>query len=443
MPYTLSNHEREVLSEFRANGTPSESRRAQIILLSETGTTGKEIAAAVKLSVRQVRYWQHHWQERGLAIFGDDLAPAASITETPALDFTAEDRQEEAPDTAAEEVQEESTPEAPAPRPGIDVPRLPLELRATVGLLPDDAMAEAGRKVMLFHFERMLLHEPASRLGEDIEAVHDMRVAIRRTRSALRLFRPFYDAETIRPFRRSLRRIALTLGEVRDLDVFIDKAQQFSQRYPDSSLAPLFVEWQDRLADARATLIEELDGKKFRRFVKKFHIFLTTPGKGALTLAEPGQVAAYQVRHVAPRLIYEHYEQVRAYDPVIGSASLPTLHMLRIAFKRFRYTLEFFEEVLGPDVKPVIKEVKGMQDLLGDLNDTRVAGELLRDFVDQQYAEYGGRLLSARPDITGVIEYAAAQDAEQQRLLAALPKAWANFNRDDLRRCLALAVAAL
>jgi CHAD domain-containing protein/transposase-like protein len=431
MPYTLSDHEREVLGEFRANGSPSEARRAQIILLSETGTTGKEIAAAVDLSVRQVRYWQHQWQERGLDIFGDNLP---SITETPALDFTVEDEDEES--LPVEEV-------PPAPRPGIDEPRLPLELRETVGLLPDDAMAEAGRKVLLFHFERMLLNEPGSRLGEDIEAVHDMRVAIRRMRSALRLFRPFYDAETIRPFRRALSQITLTLGEVRDLDVFIAKAQQFTQQYPDSGLAPLFTEWQDRLADARETLIEELDGKKYRRFAKKFHAFLITPGKGALPLPESGEVIAFQVRHVAPRLIYEHYEQVRAYDTVIGGASLATLHALRIAFKRFRYTLEFFEEVLGPEVKPVIKEVKGMQDLLGDLNDTRVAGELLRDFVDQQYAEYGGRLLSVRPDITGVIEYAAAQDAEQQRLLAALPPAWTEFNRDEVRRCLALAVAAL
>ncbi len=434
MPYTLSDHERQVLGEYRANGSPSEARRAQIILLSESGATGKEIAATVELSVRQVRHWQSKWQEEGLAIFGDDVSSEASITETPATDAPSEE-------VPAVEATEEVVP--PAPRPGIDEPRLPLELRETVGLLPDDAMAEAGRKVLLFHFERMLLHEPGSRLGEDIEAVHDMRVAVRRMRSALRLFGPFYDAETIRPFRRALRRITLTLGEVRDLDVFISKAHQFTQQYPDSGLAPLFAEWEERLADARETLIEELDGKKYRRFVRKFHTFLITPGEGALPLMEPGLITAYQVRHVAPRLIYEHYEHVRAYEPVIGTASLPTLHALRIAFKRFRYTLEFFEEVLGPEIKPVIKEIKGMQDLLGDLNDTRVAGELLRDFVDQQYAEFGGRLLSARPDITGVIEYAAAQDAEQQRLLAALPKAWADFNRDEIRRDLALAVAAL
>ena len=94
----------------------------------------------------------------------------------------------------------------------------------------------------------------------------------------------------------------------------------------------------------------------------------------------------YQVRHIAPRLIYEHYERVRAYETVLDGAPISTLHALRIDFKRFRYTLEFFEEVLGPEIKSVIKETKIMQDHLGDLNDTQVAGDMLREIIDESPA---------------------------------------------------------
>jgi CHAD domain-containing protein len=325
----------------------------------------------------------------------------------------------------------------------VEVARLPLQLQEKVGMLPDDPMAEAARKALLFHFERMLLHEPGSRAGQDIEAVHDMRVATRRMRSALRLFKPFFEADALRPFRRHLRRIALALGEVRDLDVFMEKALSYGHNHPEVDLSPLLATWETQRQQARRVLIKQMDGKSFSRFVTEFHTFLTTPGMGAMPLPVPGNAAAYQVRHIAPRVIYEHYEQVRAYDTVLDGASLLTLHALRIAFKRLRYTVEFFEEVLGPEAKLVIKEIRGMQDHLGDLNDTRVVGEVLREFVDQHNAEYSGVPIFLRPDISGVAMYARAREAEQERLVATFPAAWANFNRDDVRRALALAVAAL
>ena len=58
----------------------------------------------------------------------------------------------------------------------------------TPGVLADDSIAEAGRKVLRFHFARMLLREPGPRLGGDAEELHGMRVATRRQRAAWRIF---------------------------------------------------------------------------------------------------------------------------------------------------------------------------------------------------------------------------------------------------------------
>jgi CHAD domain-containing protein/transposase-like protein len=412
MSYTLSEHERARLLDLRDHGPAPLARRAQIILLSELGTPVSAIAADVALTSAQVYHWRREWLKRRLDIFPAPTSPAPSET-------------------------------VPAPHPGVEVPRLPLQLRETVGMLPDDPMAEAARKALFFHFERMLLHEPGTREGQDIEAVHDMRVATRRMRSALRLFKPFFEPGTLRPFRRYLRRIALALGEVRDRDVFLEKALRFLNDHPEIDLSPLITTWEAQRQQARCALIDQMDGKGFGRFVTEFHSFLTTPGMGAMPLPSPGDATAYQVRHIAPRVIYEHYEQVRAYDPVLDGASLLTLHALRIAFKRLRYTMEFFEEVLGPEVKLVTKDIKGMQDHLGDLNDTRVVGEVLREFVDQHNADYSGVPIFLRPDISGVLHYARARVAEQEHLLDTFPEAWAKFNRDEMRQAIALAVAAL
>ncbi len=454
----LSESERRVLLTHR-DGTPGpHTRRAEIVLLKAEGATTAEIAAAVQLSTVQVRHWLREWNVRRLEIFpaGDEAAPPAAAPKpvkktvrrkkAPAKIARPKAISVEAAIAATSPAEAAPAPAVPPELPqipGVDVPRLPLALNINVGLLPDDPMAEAGRKVMLFHMERMLLNEPGSRLGEDIEAVHDMRVSTRRIRSAIRLFDPFFKSGKLARHSRHLKRVAATLGQVRDLEVQMDKAARYLDAHPGEGLDPLFARWHADVDAARADLIDELDSKKFARFVKHFYAFLTTPGKGARALPEPGQTGVYQVRHVAPRLIYEHYERVRAYEAVLDDPPLTTLHALRIEFKRLRYAVEFFEEVLGPEARVVINAIKRMQDHLGDLNDTCVVSDMLRDFVDAHNNEYSGVPIFMRPDMSGVIHYAAAQRAEQQHLLDTFPEAWNAFMSEDVRRNLALAVAAL
>lgn len=421
MALQLTASEQAALARLEANGTPSEARRASIILRSSDGASATTIARELGLSPGQVYYWRSQWARRRLDIFAQNAADGAPPAEQPVQEAPA------APQT---------------PSPGIDVPRLPLTLRETVGLLPDDPMAEAGRKVLHYHFERMLFHEPGVRTGEDIEHVHDMRVATRRMRSAFRLFAPFFDPKTVRPLVRGLRRTAQALGAVRDLDVFREKAQRFVAEHPGLSLDPLFSTWQADYDAARQALLAELDSKRFARFVERFHDFVSTPGHGSLP-ATTEEALTSQVRYVVPRLIYEHYERVRAYETVLDGASLDTLHALRIEFKRLRYAVEFFAEVLGPEASLVIKEIKIMQDHLGDLNDTRVALDMLEGFISEHWRAHSGIPRFMRENIIGVLAYADAKAAEQKHLLETFPQAWANFNREEVRRSLALAVAAL
>jgi CHAD domain-containing protein/DNA-binding transcriptional ArsR family regulator len=329
----------------------------------------------------------------------------------------------------------------------IDFDTQPLVLPelASPGLMPDDAMSEAGRKTLWFHFLRMLKHESGTRLGEDIEELHDMRVATRRMRAAVRVFGDFFEPDVTRAINKGIRRVTRALGPVRDLDVFEEKAARYLGALPgemQDGLDPLLETWHAQRAEARDNMLRFLDSEKYSEFKREFSEFLQTKGAGARPIAK-GQPIPFKVRHVAPRLIYTRYETVRAYETVLEEAQIETLHALRIDCKYLRYTLEFMQEVLGSEVDAVIDEVKAMQDHLGDLNDAEVAIELLSEFLDGWDAAQTAIPLSQRRSAEGIVTYLASRHAEKHRLVVTFPDAWEKLNREEVRRSLALAVAAL
>lgn len=318
---------------------------------------------------------------------------------------------------------------------GSQPPRLPLTEKA--GVQPDDPMSEAGRKTLAHYFARMLAEEDGVRQSTATDPIHDMRVATRRLRSALDTFEAYYHYKAIKSYVKTLRKVARALGTVRDLDVFRLKADKYAESLPEDSrsgLQGLLDDWKGQLDDARQTLIEVLDSRSYTEFVAEFAHFVTTPDKDAIKISHKERSMPHRVRHVAPRLIYQRYEVVRAYESVLDGASLDTLHLLRIDAKRLRYILESFEEVLGPEAKKGIEAVKTMQDHLGDLQDARVAVALMGDFVHDAGEE---------TQTSAVLQYMAVREEEKQRLLTAVPQVWEAFTQPDIRRALALSVAVL
>ncbi len=298
---------------------------------------------------------------------------------------------------------------------------------------PDDTMAEATRKALLPDFLDMLDHEAGSRTGDDIEDVHDMRVATRRMRSALQLLSDYFKPKTVREHTRSLRRIARSLGAVRDLDVLILDLQEFQKSLDDEGQAA-FQSIIERLdgerSYARHHLIRLLDKNAYRRFTEDYAKFLTTPGSGARPADSD---TPSQLRHLLPTLIYEHLGTVRAYDARIADADLNTLHALRIEFKRLRYLVSLFADVLGTSIKDFVKELKVIQDHLGRLNDLHVAQERLnamREDLDAAEAEALGK-------------YIDSLQVEEEKLRAQVDDIWRRFNSKTVQRQLATAIAAL
>jgi CHAD domain-containing protein/transposase len=348
---------------------------------------------------------------------------------------------------------EKETALRPAPKQPVEPETHPLPDEP--GLEADDSMAEAARKTFYFHYRRMLHNEPGTRLGQDIEELHDMRVATRRMRAAVRVFGAYLDLERMKPLIKGMRRTGRVLGAVRDLDVFWEKTQHYLDTLPSerqAELEPLRVVWQAQRERAREQMLAYLDSDRYIRFKGQLGEFLRTPGAGALpVISDAGGPLPHRLRHVVPVAIYQRLAAVRAYDEWVTRPDVPLerLHQLRIAAKGLRYTVEYFREVLGPEAEALIDEVKGLQDHLGDLQDAVVASNLLRDFLTWGtwgHAQAMGKRVSLPTELViapGVAAYLTVRQTELQHLLDTFPQVWVRVRSTEFGRLVAAMLTVL
>ena len=300
-----------------------------------------------------------------------------------------------------------------------------------------DDMPQAALKILGQYLMDMLRHEAGSRTGQDIEDVHKMRVATRRMRSALRIFKPYFRSKVLRPYEQMIKDTAKVLGDVRDLDVMLAdlKAYQAQQTPQEqSALQEVIDKLKRKNRLARVKLIAWLDTNKFQRFVKDFARFVHVEGnsKGKAAIEPASATEPYQVRHVAPVIFYAHLAAVRAYDNVIAEADIETLHALRIEFKRLRYVVTFFEAVLGASAERFIDEIKALQEYLGRLNDVQVAQATL------------SKLSGLSDDAKAALgRYFQVIQAETDEKFTRFPQAWAHFNSRTVQRQLSDALLVL
>ncbi|MFL5650389.1 MAG: CHAD domain-containing protein [Chloroflexota bacterium] len=307
----------------------------------------------------------------------------------------------------------------------------------TPGVTVDDHVAEAGRKVMRFHLARMLAREAGTRLGEDAEELHAMRVATRRQRAAWRVFGASFRPGRTKRYRSGLREIASRLGAVRDLDVLLEEADLYRADLPVSeqrAIEPLLNDWREHRDDARVLLIRELDSDGYRRWVDDYRDFVRTEGVAVVPV---GPTQPHRVRDTTASRIWNAYEQVRGYEPVLRWADVETLHELRIAGKWLRYTLEFVREALGDDAAPLIARVTALQDHLGLMNDADVAASMARTFL----VEHSGELSPLESASIG--RYLVNREREVARLRRTIGAPWRGVAGVTFRRSLGRVVAGL
>ena len=218
--------------------------------------------------------------------------------------------------------------------------------------------------------EELLGRDPHAR--RDLpDAVHKMRVATRRLRSALVTFRPLLDSAVTDPLRDELRWLGGVLGEVRDAEVMRGRLLDMLGTEPPELVLgkvrdQLDLELQDRHRDARARLLAEFDGQRYLQLLDDLDELVTAPPfrKAARRAAEPALTHA--MRRSWRRLDRVMHEAA-ALPP--GPEQQELLHEVRKDAKRARYAAESLGPAFGRPARRFAAQMEDLQESLGDVQD--------------------------------------------------------------------------
>ncbi|MCV0427869.1 MAG: CYTH and CHAD domain-containing protein [Roseibium sp.] len=216
--------------------------------------------------------------------------------------------------------------------------------------------------------------------SEDPEGTHQLRIGLRRLRSAFRLFRPALNPTTAAPLDQMARLIASEAGALRDLDVLVDEiVTPLVERAPESLSFDGLLEnlKTSRGRDTRIALVDHLKSAEVNAFLLDLAAY--TEGRGWLDPENFDQTAilAQPIDIYSSQALSRQWKKVLKYGKRLENLSIPERHEMRKAMKKMRYGIEFFG-CLYPEntVKPFLKRMKKLQDIFGYLNDVAMAETL-------------------------------------------------------------------
>jgi CHAD domain-containing protein len=241
------------------------------------------------------------------------------------------------------------------------------------------AQAQKRRKKLVIQLRHAAKH------SHDPDAIHDLRVSARRFMQSLKVFGQFFDRQSTRKIRRRLRRLMDLSGEARNCDIALELLELtgFSNKKCESQL-------RRRRKLAEETFAALLSRWHKRRLHEQWsrHLSVVTGVSGDWDCERPVDSNAHRA---LPDLAKEFFAAGTV--TARARADYEQLHQFRLVAKRFRYTLEMFEPVFGPEIARGVKALRGLQDHLGAVNDcvTTVG------------------LIAANPDATAAIEKLLAE----------------------------------
>jgi CHAD domain-containing protein len=266
----------------------------------------------------------------------------------------------------------------------------------------------------------------------DSEFLHDYRVSVRRSRSVQRELKKVFPAVELAEFRREFRWLQQVTGDSRDLDVYVlgfDSMRAIVPQQMRDDLDPLLELLRDSRLAARRRMVRTLRSKRTTSLLARWSEFLD----GLEQLPEDERPdAARPIGEVAGKRIHKVYRRMLKMGSAIDDSSpAEDYHELRKRGKELRYLLELFGTPLYPQdvVKPMIKSLKALQDLLGHHQDREVQVAMLSAMRDELAAAQGG---AAALMATGVLIARLGEDELAAR--AEFAERFAAFSSESQRK---------
>ncbi len=214
--------------------------------------------------------------------------------------------------------------------------------------------------------------------GRDAEAVHQMRVSLRRLRSSLRVFRRSLDPAVARWMNEDLKWLGGALGPAREWDVYIGETigPGAKLEIEEPALAALRAKAGDRRSQAYADVRDTLNSERFARLVLRLTAFTTLQG----WLPRPLDLRTPMLKPLgktAAKLLDKPYQKLISFAQGLEDKDIDARHEVRIFLKKFRYPVDFFRDVYpGAATNDFVSALHNLQGQFGHLNDIAQAMEL-------------------------------------------------------------------
>jgi CHAD domain-containing protein len=297
-------------------------------------------------------------------------------------------------------------------------------------LRPDEPSSAALRQILRLLLRTLRANVDGVLEDLDEEFLHDLRVATRRTRSALTQIPGVLPRSALKKFRPEFKWLGIVTGRCRDLDVFLLDMEAYRRQLGESAkeVDPILEPLKGARQRAHSSLCSSLRSRRFERLIEGWAQFLESPSEGGDDVPNDDRPISDLA---GERILKAHRRVVKRGSKLVGDSPADALHRLRIDAKKLRYLLEFFA-CLYPEatIGRLVRELKRLQNNLGGFNDIEVQRSLLADF-DRKLLAAGDARAEALPAMGRL---AAAMEQRQQEYRHALGDSFGSFSGDDSRR---------
>jgi len=292
------------------------------------------------------------------------------------------------------------------------------EKAADVHLSPDMTSAEAFRVVARNCLTQVVANEPAMARG-DGEALHQMRIGLRRLRAAMSTFSSVARDEKGERIKSELKWIARALSPARDLDVLVAEVMApLRQQHPDDTgVAEICRDIERRRTQARRKAMTAAGSERFRALMLEVAEWIEAGPWSRDSDALRGVRREQPITILATEELTRRRKKIKKRTKVLQDLSAPERHRLRIRAKKLRYGVEFFADLFAGDktakrCAAALSSLKELQDALGALNDIATREKLAADL-----ARSGSKRGEARTRVFAAGLIAGSQEARVQQML--------------------------
>lgn len=297
----------------------------------------------------------------------------------------------------------------------------PAPLKASIPPLSADMTVDEAFVTVAFHcLAHLQDNETGLLAGRDPEYLHQARVALRRLRSAFRVFDMAIPRSHFVQSLDELKSVARLLGEARDLDVFAVETLPHAGSAQHAGVAALHQRTRNARRRAARAVGTAIAAPEYTAMLLRLAQALSAgPWRGET--ARPA-AASMTLPKFATKLVSQRYAGVKKRGRHIAQLDYADLHRLRIEIKRLRYAIEFFLPLLEDKAQGTLRALVELQELLGRLNDDATAWKLLDTLATEDSS-------TDYQQAVGFLRGWCARDGEQ--CCSRLKDAWKRF--DDLQ----------